>query len=185
MADIKKLLESIDKLSERKATISKPNNPVAKNAMATVGGGGYGKHKDKKKDEKVGKEKHKRSFMKDLAETAAETKELRKIKESWKQFQTEANELKEYGAQSTDPNAQTTNPAQQGGVTAPQQNKATQEYNQIQKNSPQQTGTQIDTTDDPDTFINFMKDPQFINALKTNKSFADQLKKVFNSAGFK
>lgn len=86
MADIKKLLESIDRIDEKQSS-PKQTNPVAKNAMATVGGGGYGKHKDKKKDEKVGKEKHKGSFMKDLSETAEETKELRKLKESWKNFQ--------------------------------------------------------------------------------------------------
>jgi hypothetical protein len=419
MADIKKLLESIDRIDE-KQSVPKQVNPVAKNAMATVGGGGYGKHKDKKKDQQVGKEKHKGSFMKDLAETAVETKELRKVKESWKQFQTEAtaydkrgitvspnrkdfgdtadwqsnpyldrdsrlasrasqtgsstklpstdklgkkldprglkqtiksrtgkdaygrsdyaakpmlpetevasrkggdinsidipngttvrvphngkmvtgkivrfdpghksgtpfyvvdigeygservsvhnvkiaesqdyryhkkgleNEtfyknvldimndsssesaeeamikvygmmrknddpeawesqvntivklynkvndiglgdspaenLEEYGPQTTDPNAQSTNPDNQGGVTAPQQNKNTQQYKSVQQNSPSTVGTNVDTMDDPDTFINFMKDPKFANTLKTNKSFADQLKKAFSDAGYK
>lgn len=94
MADIKKLLESIDRIDEKQSS-PKQTNPVAKNAMATVGGGGYGKHKDKKKDEKVGKEKHKRSFMKDLSETAEETKELRKLKESWKNFQKESQNISE------------------------------------------------------------------------------------------
>jgi hypothetical protein len=37
----------------------KPRNPVAKNAMATVGGGGAGAHKDKKKAQKQGEVKHK------------------------------------------------------------------------------------------------------------------------------
>lgn len=321
MADIKKLLESIDRIGEKQST-PKQNNPVAKNAMATVGGGGYGKHKDKKKDEKVGKEKHKGSFMKDLAETADETKELRKIKESWKQFRESADilsngttvriphngkmvtgkivrydkgsmggtpfyvvdigeygservsvhnvkiaeaqdyryhkkglenetfyknvldimndsssesaeeamvkvygmmrknddpeawesqvntivklynkvndiglgdspadklslRLKEYGPQTTDPNAQSTNPDNQGGVTAPQQNKNTQQYKSVQQNSPSTVGTNVDTMDDPDTFINFMKDSKFANTLKTNKSFADQLKKAFSDAGYK
>lgn len=94
MADIKKLLESIDRIDEKQSS-PKQTNPVAKNAMTTVGGGGYGKHKDKKKDEKVGKEKHKGSFMKDLSETAEETKELRKLKESWKNFQKESQDVSE------------------------------------------------------------------------------------------
>jgi hypothetical protein len=37
----------------------KPRNPVAKNAMATVGGGAAGAHKDKKKAAKQGEVKHK------------------------------------------------------------------------------------------------------------------------------
>lgn len=239
---MKKLLESIDSIEENKNTPAAPpapRNPVAKNAMATIGGGGFGKHKNKKKTQQ---EKHKNSFMRELAETAVETKELRKLKESWKNFQenlTELNDIivllgndkmdklpvanaaqkynldknqitqllsnsntaeinskdgktfrigrpivSEYGAQSTDPNAQSTNADNQGGNTN-QQNKATNTYNNVQQNSPQTTGNIVDTLDDPDKIAGFTKDPQFINALKTNKTFADQLLKAFQTAGFK
>lgn len=185
---MKKLLESMDSIEENKntpAAPSAPRNPIAKNAMATIGGGGFGKHKNKKKTQQ---EKHKNSFMRELAETAVETKELRKLKESWKNFQ--EKEINEYGAQSTDPNAQSTNADAQGGNTAQppntnQQNKATNTYNNIQQNSPQTTGNIVDTLDDPDKIAGFTKDPQFINALKTNKTFADQLLKAFQTAGFK
>jgi hypothetical protein len=37
-------------------------NPVARNAMATVGGGGFGSHKDKKAAMKRGEEKHKKNY---------------------------------------------------------------------------------------------------------------------------
>lgn len=39
--------------------VTKPRNPVAKNAMAAVGGGAAGAHKDKKKAAKQGDVKHK------------------------------------------------------------------------------------------------------------------------------
>lgn len=41
----------------------KPRNPVAKNANATVGGGAAGAHKDKKKADKQGYQKHKKQEM--------------------------------------------------------------------------------------------------------------------------
>jgi len=270
MADIKKLLEFIDQIEERKAPASKPNNPVAKNAMATVGGGGFGKHKDKKKEQQTGKEKHKGSFMRDLAETAEETKELRKLKESWRKFKeenaTELNEvgwqyggprkwtwqdylraavlgagigfvglagvgqanfeleyavkklankssevrleldsarqtynqtkdkekfdkelmlilrkhknkinlkeygmaegekLKEYGPQSTDPNAQSTNPTQQGGVTTPQQTQ------------------QDNTQQDPDKAFDMN---QFMNSMKNDANFRQRFLNAMKNAGVK
>jgi hypothetical protein len=49
---------------EKKQKQDKPAqpNPVAKNAMASVGGGGFGAHKDKKAAMKRGEEKHKKNF---------------------------------------------------------------------------------------------------------------------------
>lgn len=47
----------------------KPRNPVAKNATAAIGGGAAGAHKDKKKDAKQGKTKHKKA---ELAENIGE-----------------------------------------------------------------------------------------------------------------
>lgn len=41
----------------------KPRNPVAKNASAAIGGGAAGAHKDKKKDAKQGKAKHKKAEL--------------------------------------------------------------------------------------------------------------------------
>ena len=57
----------LDALLQSEATLVKPMggapikrpNPVAKNANATIGGGGAGAHRDKKKDSKKGYEKHK------------------------------------------------------------------------------------------------------------------------------
>lgn len=189
---MKKLLESIDSIEEKKNTPTAPatpRNPVAKNAMATIGGGGFGKHKNKKKSEQSGREKHKGSFMRDLAETAEETRELRKLKESWKNFQKESDKkLEEYGAQSTDPNAQSTNADQQGGMTAQppntnQQNKAVNTYNNVQQNSPQTTGTRVNTSDDPIRVTNFMKTPQFKNKLNTDQTFKMSLIDLLNNAG--
>ena len=45
----------------------KPRNPVAKNAMAGIGGGAAGAHKDKKKAAKQGDVKHKKKVY-DVAE---------------------------------------------------------------------------------------------------------------------
>jgi len=49
---------------EKKQQKTKPvqPNPVAKNAMASVGGGGFGAHKDKKAAAKRGDEKHKKNY---------------------------------------------------------------------------------------------------------------------------
>ena len=49
---------------EKKQNKNKPAqpNPVAKNAMAAVGGGGFGSHKDKKAAMKRGEEKHKKNY---------------------------------------------------------------------------------------------------------------------------
>lgn len=41
----------------------KAPNPVAKHAMSTIGGGGFGAHKDKKKAAKQGDVKHKKQTM--------------------------------------------------------------------------------------------------------------------------
>jgi len=57
-------------LQSENATVVKPmggapikrSNPVAKNANATIGGGGAGAHRDKKKDAKRGYQKHKGSY---------------------------------------------------------------------------------------------------------------------------
>ena len=46
----------------------KARNPVAKNAMSTIGGGGAGAHKDKKKASKQGDHKHKKQLV-DLGES--------------------------------------------------------------------------------------------------------------------
>jgi hypothetical protein len=46
----------------------KARNPVAKNAMSTIGGGGAGAHKDKKKSSKQGDHKHKKQLV-DLGES--------------------------------------------------------------------------------------------------------------------
>lgn len=59
--------DSLKQYATAEATLVKPMggapikrpNPVAKNANATVGGGGAGAHRDKKKDSKKGYEKHK------------------------------------------------------------------------------------------------------------------------------
>ncbi len=50
--------------------ITKPRNPVAKNAMATIGGGGAGAHKDKKKAAKQGEVKHKKPAYEDALHQA-------------------------------------------------------------------------------------------------------------------
>ena len=52
----------------------KPRNPVAKNASAGIGGGAAGAHKDKKKEAKQGKQKHKKKP--ELAETATYDRRL-------------------------------------------------------------------------------------------------------------
>jgi len=57
-------LKLSEHLSEVKSTPApKPRNPVAKNASATIGGGGAGAHKDKKKAEKQGDIKHKKQAI--------------------------------------------------------------------------------------------------------------------------
>jgi len=49
-------------------------NPVAANVNATVGGGGSGAHKDRKRAEKRGEVKHKKDFRRDVDENIAERK---------------------------------------------------------------------------------------------------------------
>lgn len=59
-----KKMKAEEFVSEKAQGKTKPSqtNPVAKNAMASVGGGGFGQHKDKKAAMKRGKEKHKKPF---------------------------------------------------------------------------------------------------------------------------
>ena len=54
---VRKIVRSV--MEKKTPQPPKPQNPVAKNANATIGGGGAGKHKDKKKDAKQGVQKHK------------------------------------------------------------------------------------------------------------------------------
>jgi hypothetical protein len=54
---VKKIVRNI--MERKDPEPPKARNPVAKNANAAVGGGGAGKHKDKKKDAKQGVQKHK------------------------------------------------------------------------------------------------------------------------------
>ena len=49
-----------DRRDKRHSVKPKAPNPVAKHAMSTIGGGGFGAHKDKKKAEKQGDTKHKK-----------------------------------------------------------------------------------------------------------------------------
>ena len=56
-----KAQEFIVEKKKREVKPSQPN-PVAKNAMASVGGGGFGAHKDKKAAMKRGDEKHKKNY---------------------------------------------------------------------------------------------------------------------------
>jgi hypothetical protein len=48
--------------NKKPTPLVKNPNPVAKNAMAAVGGGGFGSHKDKKAAMKRGDEKHKKDY---------------------------------------------------------------------------------------------------------------------------
>ncbi len=59
-----KKMKAEEFVSEKKQPKTKPTqpNPVAKNAMAAVGGGGFGSHKDKKAAMKRGEEKHKKNY---------------------------------------------------------------------------------------------------------------------------
>lgn len=54
----------------------KPRNPVAKNANAAIGGGAAGAHKDKKKAQKQGEQKHKKRVPADMMEGRAYEKKL-------------------------------------------------------------------------------------------------------------
>ena len=57
-------LKLSEHLSEVKSTPApKPRNPVAKNASATIGGGGAGPHKNEKKAAKQGETKHKKQAI--------------------------------------------------------------------------------------------------------------------------
>ena len=51
---------SVQEAAKDKESSVKVRNPVAKNAMAGIGGGGMGKHKDKKQADKRGEVKHKK-----------------------------------------------------------------------------------------------------------------------------
>ena len=79
-AKVKKM-KAEEFVGEKKHNKNKPvqPNPVAKNAMAGVGGGGFGAHKDKKAAMKRGEEKHKKDYS--MAEAAkkpnATTRNLR------------------------------------------------------------------------------------------------------------
>jgi hypothetical protein len=59
-----KKMKAEEFVGEKKHNKNKPvqPNPVAKNAMAAVGGGGFGSHKDKKSAMKRGEEKHKKNY---------------------------------------------------------------------------------------------------------------------------
>lgn len=53
------LAENLEEAKDKESSV-KVRNPVAKNAMAGIGGGGMGKHKDKKQADKRGEVKHKK-----------------------------------------------------------------------------------------------------------------------------
>jgi hypothetical protein len=57
-------MRAIEFITELKKNLvpAKPRNPVAKNASATIGGGGAGSHTNKKKAAKQGIDKHKKSL---------------------------------------------------------------------------------------------------------------------------
>ena len=84
MADIKKLLESFDRIGEDKAKIKAPapRNVVAKNAKTS----GAGQHKNPREIENTRKEKHKKDFLKDLHEAEKDTRILRRIEEAYSKF---------------------------------------------------------------------------------------------------
>jgi hypothetical protein len=95
VANIKKLLESFDKISETKnksADIPAPRNVVAKNAKTA----GAGRHKNPKEIESTRKEKHKKDFLKDIHEEEKQTKTLRKIQEAYRQFKQSVEEAKHF-----------------------------------------------------------------------------------------
>lgn len=56
-----KISELLNEAKSKAPTAPKPRNPVAKNAMAAIGGGAAGAHKNKKKAAKQGDVKHKKS----------------------------------------------------------------------------------------------------------------------------
>ena len=90
MADLKKLLESIDQIGEGKTkpTAPAPRNVVAKNAKTS----GAGQHKNPKDLENTRGEKHKKNFLKDLHEAEKDTRTLRKVQEAYTKFKQEVTE---------------------------------------------------------------------------------------------
>lgn len=84
MSDIKKLLESLDSISETKPkdNLPAPRNVVAKNAKTA----GAGQHKNPREIENTRKEKHKKDFLKDLHEAEKDTRVLRKVQEAYNSF---------------------------------------------------------------------------------------------------
>lgn len=84
MSDIKKLLESLDSISETKPkdNLPAPRNVVAKNAKTA----GAGQHKNPRDIENTRKEKHKKDFLKDLHEAEKDTRVLRKVQEAYNSF---------------------------------------------------------------------------------------------------
>ena len=84
MADIKKLLESFDRIGEAKTkdNVPAPRNVVAKNAKTS----GAGQHKNPREIENTRKEKHKKDFLKDLHEAEKDTRTLRRIEEAYNKF---------------------------------------------------------------------------------------------------
>lgn len=84
MADIKKLLESFDRIGEGAAKVKAPapRNVVAKNAKTS----GAGQHKNPREIENTRKEKHKKDFLKDLHEAEKDTRTLRRIEEAYSKF---------------------------------------------------------------------------------------------------
>jgi hypothetical protein len=85
VADIKKLLESFNKISEsedRSVKAPQPRNVVAKNAKTA----GAGRHKNPKEIEGTRREKHKKDFLKDIHEEEKQTRTLRKIEEAYSKF---------------------------------------------------------------------------------------------------
>ncbi len=73
----------------------KPRNPVAKNAMAAIGGGAAGAHADKKKDSKQGKVKHKKRMPADMMEGRDYEKKLA-IMLKMENIRSQLKSLKEY-----------------------------------------------------------------------------------------